>query len=277
MFRNIKEMPARQGRDAARVYVGPADTATAADLLRAAAKPALGKGLPRFDLRAELSEEEAAGVDDELYVEWAKMNLDDRHGWPLWEREMFLLLAKHYGELYSIFSFYAKSGGTGTSASSGSCCSRPRPNLALHRQIATPEFAMARVHLIMRMSDQGDREVVDPANARFAAAGAGDKALEMFEFLELLVRIALQRQNPKLGSVGHEHAVEEPLPGCLEYLLTEHILKFAQRDQLKETLEAMKADEGCIKAFADNQKALKKLFEAKASRRATARACSARW
>ena len=61
----------------------------------------------------------------------------------------------------------------------------------------------------------------------------------MFEFLELIVRIALQRQNPKLGTVGHEHSVEEPLPGCLDYLLTEHILKFAQRDALKEVAEAM--------------------------------------
>ena len=44
-------------------------------------------------------------------------------------------------------------------------------------------------------------------DARHAATGYGDKALELFEFLELLVRVSLQRQNPKLGTVGHEHAV----------------------------------------------------------------------
>ena len=77
----------------------------------------------------------------------------------------------------------------------------------------------------------------------------------------MLVRIALQRQNPKLGTVGNEHAVPEPLPGCLDYLLTEHILKFAHRDALKDVLEAMLVDEECIKAFADNKAALKKLFE----------------
>ena len=64
-------------------------------------------------------------------------------------------------------------------------------------------------------------------------AGAGDKSLELFEFLELLVRVALQRQNPMLGTVGHEHTVEAPLPACLDYLLAEHILKFAHRDALK--------------------------------------------
>ena len=40
-----------------------------------------------------------------------------------------------------------------------------------------------------------------------------------------------------------EHSVDEPLPGCLEYLLTEHILKYAHRDALKDVLEAMKVDE----------------------------------
>ena len=152
------------------------------------------------------------------------MNLDDCHGWPLFEKDVFLLLAKHFEELYSIFTFYAKSGGTGTSASSGFMLQQGEvTNLALHCGLATPQFAMARIHLIMKMSDQGDR-VGDVSGTgksdKMAHTTKGDLALEMFEFLELLVRVALQRQNPKLGTVGNEHAVPEPLPGCLDYLLT---------------------------------------------------------
>ena len=218
---------------------------------------------------------------------------------------MFLLLGAHFEELYSIFTFYAKSGATGTSASSGFMLQQGEvTNLALHCGLATEEFMMARIHLIMKMSDQvrnlpqspaispmpcaplpppthppspsltlmwlyglwaqGDRagdESGTGKSDRFAATGAGDKALEMFEFLEMLVRIALQRQNPKLGTVGHEHTVDEPLPACLDYLLTEHILKFAHRDALKDVLEAMKVDDACLGHFASNKKALKKEFE----------------
>ena len=68
----------------------------------------LGKGLDRFDPETNLDEAEAANVPEEFYATWSRMNLDDCHGWPLWEKEMFLLLAKHYEELYSIFTFYAK-------------------------------------------------------------------------------------------------------------------------------------------------------------------------
>ena len=49
-----------------------------------------------------------------------------------------------YEELYSIFTFYAKSGGTGTSASSGFMLQQAEvTNLALHCGLVTPDFAMA--------------------------------------------------------------------------------------------------------------------------------------
>ena len=268
MFRNVKQMAFIDRIETLlKVYVGSAADATPADRIKAATKKALSKGLERFDPSADLDEAESADVAEELLAEWAKMNLDDCHGWPLWEKELFLLLAKHFEEIYSIFTFYAKSGATGTSASSGFMLQQGEvTNLALHCGLATPQFAMARIHLIMKMSDQGDRvgDASDTGKSdRFAAMGAGDQALEMFEFLELLVRVALQRQNPKLGSVGHEHSVEVPLPACLDYLLTEHILKFAHRDALKDVLEEMKVDEACLAAFANNRRALKRLFDAK--------------
>ena len=244
MFRNIKDMP---GTDRVEtllsVYMVPEEDRTVADRLRAAAKATLSKGLVRFDCRSDLEPEELAGTEDFVEV-WEKMDLSDCHGFPLWEKEMFLLFASKYEEIYSIFSYYAKSGGTGTGASSGFQLQQGEiVNLSLDCHLPTADFAMARIQLIMKMSDQTGTGA-GTTDDRFAATGKGDGSLEMFEFCELLVRIALQRQNPLLGTVGHEHTVEEPLPGCLDYLLTEHILKFAKRDALKEVLEALKEDQG---------------------------------
>ena len=267
MFRNIKEMPETDKvLTLLEIYVGDANTATPADRIKATVKKVLSKGLVRFDPDADLSEEEAtsANVSEEFIGTWKKMILDDCHGYPLWEKEMFLLLASKYEELYSIFTFYAKSGGTGSSASSGFMLQQAEiTNLALDCQLTTPEFAMARIHLIMKMSDQADKKLTGDAaiDDRMAATGYGDKALELFEFLELLVRLSLQRQNPKLGTVGNEHTVEQPLPGCLDFVLNEHIIKLAKKDGLKDVLDALKEDQEALAYFEADKKRLKKSFE----------------
>ena len=44
---------------------------------------------------------------------WAKMDLSDVHGWPLWESEVFATMAGAYEELLSIFIHYSKCGQAG--------------------------------------------------------------------------------------------------------------------------------------------------------------------
>ena len=55
-------------------------------------------------------------------------------------------------------------------------------------------------------------------------------------FIVLLLLIALNRANPKLGQVGEagEQAVDVPLPGCLESLLQNNILKKAKRSKMSK-------------------------------------------
>ena len=52
--------------------------------------------------------------------------------------------------------------------------------------------------------------------------------------------LALQKANPKFGSVGHNTSVEFPLPGCLDTLLNKSILKRAKSDNLAKTLKRIK-------------------------------------
>ena len=87
MFRNVKRMPGLDRIETLlNVYVGPVDTATPADRLRAAVKRALSKGLERFD-PLSLEEGDRGDVSEEVLEAWAKMDLSDCHGFPLWEKE----------------------------------------------------------------------------------------------------------------------------------------------------------------------------------------------
>ena len=111
MFRNVKEMPPTDRvQTLLEIYVGDPDKATPADRIRATVKKVLSKGLVRFNPSTDLSPEEvgASSVSEEFIAIWSKMILDDCHGWPLWEKELFLLLSSKYEDLYSIFTFYAK-------------------------------------------------------------------------------------------------------------------------------------------------------------------------
>ena len=208
---------------------------------------------------------------------WKKMDLSDVHGWPLWEKEVYLILGAAFDEIASIFAYYAKSGGVGTSASSAFQLQQAEvTNFALDCELTTKDFMMTRIHMLMEQSDQTDA-VVQKRN-RFkgdeattdAQRKGGDNALELFEFLELIVRVCFQRANPKYGSVGNREA-KFPMPDVLDKTLKENILPKAKRDVLREILEKLKTDEKCQQVFKDFEKlplerggGLRKMFEEKA-------------
>ena len=133
-----------------------------------------------------------------------------------------MLLQRSFGELSSIFTQYAKAGAAGGgSAKAGETLQQTElVSLALDCGITSEVFPMARVLGIFFSADAAD-----------ASGEAGDRALRLHEFFELLVNLALQRANPSLGQVGHL-VPKVPLPLCLEQLLQSAILKSAKRDML---------------------------------------------
>ena len=66
-------------------------------------------------------------------------------------------------------------------------------NLALDVGIPTADFPMSRVQGIFARADQDDND---------GAGKAGDRALEMHEFLEAVVMLAFARANPEHGKVS---------------------------------------------------------------------------
>ena len=57
-------------------------------------------------------------------------------------------------------------------------------------------------------------------------AKGGDGSLELYEFIEAVVKLSFARENPEYGAEGKTDAsaVPKPLPGCLETVLKENLL-----------------------------------------------------
>lgn len=155
---------------------------------------------------------------------WKRMNLSHVFGFPVWEKAVFTLLHKSFAELTSIFTHYAKSGSAGSSSAHGALTMQQTEltNLALDCALATETFPMARVQGVFARSDHKN----------------GDHALELHEFLEAVVQLSFFRANPRYGEVGHEHEAPNPLPGCLENMLTKSLLKKAKRGSKQASKQA---------------------------------------
>ena len=106
-------------------------------------------------------------------------------------------------------------------------------------------------------------------------AGGGDGALEIHEFFEALVQLAFERAQPKFGEmVGEEmnQEVLEPLPNCLETLLTGSILINAKRDELQKTRTLIEKDRRVLKKIRPHRDALLEVFTALSKADATTKA-----
>ena len=208
--------------------------------------------MERFDFRAwaiaasEISEDRA-----EFLETWAKMDLAHVFGWPLWEKAVFHLLHRSFGDVRSIFSHYAKSGSAGASALAGSTLQQTElVNLALDCCLATEGFPMARVQGVFTRADLKDDGKL------------GDGALELHEFLEAMVQLSFSRANPKFGEAGHEAKAAHPLPDCLEQMMQQKLLQGSKKDGLAELKEEVLTDMEVHTLFRRYRPELKRIFEA---------------
>ena len=184
---------------------------------------AVAPPVERFDAKTlAVLPGQAADQHAQWQAAWSKMDLSHVFGFPLWEKEVCVLLQRSFPELSSIFTHYAKSGsaGSGSAHAAETMQQTELTNLALDCGLATEAFPMARVQGVFARADQTDD------------GRGGDHALELHEFLEAVVMLSFSRANPRFGEVGREHSAEVTLPQCLETLLAKHLLKNAKRDSL---------------------------------------------
>ena len=74
---------------------------------------------------------------------WAKMDLGQLYGFPLWEKAVFMLLHRSFPELHSIFVTYSKRDDSGSATALETMQQTELVDLALDCGLATAAFPMA--------------------------------------------------------------------------------------------------------------------------------------
>ena len=106
------------------------------------------------------------------------------------------------------------------------------------------------------MADRGDKRVMKGKGAE-----AGDKGLELHEFLECLIFLSFSRENPDFGNLGKQSDPEFPMPGCFETVLTKNILTNARRDQLAKVRKIVDKDPEVARVKRERYDAMREQFE----------------
>ena len=180
---------------------------------------------------------------------WAKMDLGQLYGFPLWEKAVFMLLHRSFPELHSIFVTYSKRDDSGSATALETMQQTELVDLALDCGLATAAFPMARVQLVFARADMTDD------------GKAGDQALELHEFLEAVVQLSFSRANPRCGEAGHENdAPAHPLPGCLEQMLHKNLLKRAKLDGLLKIKKMVSKEPAVLASLRPLRPKLKRRF-----------------
>ena len=85
-----------------------------------------------------------------------------------------------------------------------------------------------------------------------------DQELVLYEFMNLLVRIAFQRANPTFGNFGDQKKVKH-LPGCLKTMIENEILPRARKDTSALFRETVMTELSVLKVLDDYRPKLKRM------------------
>ena len=226
---------------------------------------------------AAYDEKVKAAVQRNWLVVWKNMTFKDMYGYPLWETQLHDVLQSAFPELQSIFLHYTGSSiaGSESIASATKLGLMEVLSLAKDCDICTKEFKVDDLSRHFSTSNAGaaiatsgsaDRHkmpshgsasgvmtIRDKAlSARKkkaeregkGGAKAADKAdmqLNLFEFINFLVRIAFWRANPMWGSKYNKMDLT-PVPDATSILLEECILPNARRDTSAEFKKVLAGD-----------------------------------
>ena len=168
---------------------------------------------------------QSAEVHKHWLALWSQLELSGLHGFPLWEKEVHDVLQKECGDIASVFHAYCKSLKDTSAAAALEMDLDEFQDFAVDVGLETKAYSFEAMCLQFTKADN--------ANARGAAAGPGNKALVLYEFLNVLVRIGFWRANPTYGQHGLDEATSSsqfvPVPMALSDLLREALPR-ARRD-----------------------------------------------
>ena len=213
---------------------------------------------------------------------WKNMSFKDLHGFPLWETQLHDVLQAAFPELQSIFLHYCGSSVSG-SESIGNATKvglMEMLTIAKDTDLCTKEFKVdeltrhfttANAQVAIATSGSADRNKMGGARAMGTGAGASpakpttsrqakkdataDMQLNLFEFINLLVRVAFWRANPQWGSKYNKKDLT-PVPESTQILLEECILPKAKRDTSGEFKKVLAGDQSTQAVLAEYREKL---------------------
>ncbi|KAG8469316.1 hypothetical protein KFE25_007834 [Diacronema lutheri] len=167
---------------------------------------------------------------------WKLLDLSDVRDHPLWLMDLHDVLFNSFHELHSIFTHYCKSISGAETARDAELMDMQEwlvfirdckvASKSFNRGLAENVFVTATSHI-----------------NRPKALGDADRSMAFYEFVEAICRCAHLREN--YSSVRKV----VPLDACVEYLLDECVLPYAQRDMSHAVRQMLEADPGVRKAF----------------------------
>ena len=211
---------------------------------------AIAPPMARFDTSEVIGlPGQSAAEHDKWMSAWRAMDLSHVAGFPIWEEEVFHVLQGTFGDLLSIFTYYAYSGdaSAGGAWSSATMQQTELVDLALDCGLATSAFPMTKVTALFEGENKRN--------------GSGDADLELNEFLQLVVVLANARANPT-GTEG------VPLAEALDGMIRKQLSRSARLSELTHLVAALKADVATAAVLKVHEPALKSFF-ADASETAT--------
>ena len=202
---------------------------------------------------------------------WQNLEIADLHHFPLWEKEVHDTLQPVFGEIQKIFANYCKSIGGITAEDAVEMTMTEFKKLVKDVHLETRDFKFDvmqnlfkkanalnnnAVHF-QRKQEAGNSDVKQGVGSKvrtleqnskrrsMRAHGQRDQEMDnelvLYEFVELLVRIAFWRANPYHGLLKLATKLI-PLPDCLYSLLHEVILPNAKRDETFAFKERLRQD-----------------------------------
>eukprot|EP00966_Prymnesium_polylepis_P206025 4774034-Prymnesium_polylepis.1 len=180
---------------------------------------------------------------------WQNIEVNDLHHFPLWEKGVFDILQESFQDLMSIFAHYAKSvGGSTTAEDAVEITLTEFKDLVRDTGLETKDLKFdvmgnmfkkanavnnAEAHAARTESRKTGAARADSTSKKAGFSGAMrsasarklrgdevDQELVLYEFVEVLIRIAFWRANPYHGI--HKLAQQlVPLPDCLHQMLNE--------------------------------------------------------
>ena len=185
----------------------------------------------RYDINDSSALKDESAEDHAAFLaEFKQLDMFGLYGFPLWEQEVHDQLHANFAELSSIFRSYCKSLGEGAGEESAKTMDVEEfhdfvIDVGLETNNGQPyTFAMMKEQFTK--ADKSGKGMAGPA---------ANQELELYEFLNVILRVSFWRLNPEFGELTMEHQdTILPVPQCFEKTLNDCILPRAHRDDAAE-------------------------------------------